>query len=185
MPDIPAPKPLDPAIAQDLARLALDLSHDKKTRKAFGKLVKEAKPESPHAAAFADVEIEDKFEAFKAEREQERVQAQRDAIVARMNAQRSSLLTGGNDGSGRKYSEDDVKKIEALMEKKGITDYDDAAVLYAATLPPENTKPSAEPPQHGSTWEFPEWATFGKDPVKASRNIAHQVISEFRQRNHA
>lgn len=177
-----ADAPLDPNVAQDLARLALDLSHNKATRKAFGKLVKEAKPESPHAAAFSDVEIEDKFEAFKAEQEQERIKTQRDAVLAHMNLQRSTLLTGGADGSGRKYSEDDVKKIEALMEKKGITDYDDAAVLYAATQPPANSKPTAEPPQHGSTWEFPEWATFGADPVKASRNVAHQVITEFQQR---
>lgn len=178
-------KPLDPNVAQDLGRLLLDLSHDKKTRKALGKLVKEAKPDSPHAAAFADVEIEDKFEAFERKQEEAKIQTQRDAILARMNTQRSSLITGGADGAGRKYSEDDVKKIETLMEKKGITDYDDGAAIYAATLPPEHSKPSIEPPTHGSTWEFPEWATFGPDPVKASRNIAHQVISEFQQRKRA
>ena len=43
----------------DLAGLFYELSHDPKTRKEIGKLVKKAKPESRHAAAFADVEIED------------------------------------------------------------------------------------------------------------------------------
>ena len=65
--------PIDPNVAQDLARLALDLSHDKKTRKAFAKIVREAKPDSPHAAAFADVEVEDKFEAFKSDYEDGRI----------------------------------------------------------------------------------------------------------------
>ncbi len=174
----PVPQ-IDPAVAADLARLALDLSHNKETRREFGKLVKKAKPDSPHAAAFADVEMEDKFETFRAEQEQKEIKRQQDAIVQRMNTQRSALLTGGEDGAGRKYSEDDVKKIEALMEKKGLTDYEDAAVLYAATLPPENTKPSNNVPRTGTTWEFPEFAKFGKDPKRASYEIAEQVIDEF------
>ena len=91
-------------------------------------------------------------------------------------------MTGGDDGSGPNHDEDAVSKIEALMQKKGITDYEDGRILYAATLPPESPKPPADLAPHGATWEFPEWSTFGKDPVKASRNIAHQVISEFQQR---
>jgi hypothetical protein len=179
-----APRQIDPLVAADLARLALDLSHDPATRKEFGKLVKKAKPNSPHANAFADVEMDDKFESWKAQQEQERIKAQQDAVLTRMNAQRTALLTGGADGSGKKYSEDDVKKIEELMQKRGITDYEDGAILYAATLPPPTPKPPSDIPAHGSTWEFPEWATFGKDPVRASRNIANQVIGEF-QRKHA
>ena len=46
---------LDPATAFDLADLFYKLSHDKKTRKAIAKAVKEISPESPHAAAFSDV----------------------------------------------------------------------------------------------------------------------------------
>jgi hypothetical protein len=177
------PKPqIDPNVAQDLARLALDLSHDKKTRKAFAKIVREAKPDSPHAAAFADVEVEDRFEALKSELEQERIKNQQNQIVERLNTQRQRLLNGSEDGSAPKYDEDTVKKIEELMQKKGISDYEDGRILYAAMNPPANTKPENRPIEHGSTWEFPEWATFGKDPVKASRNIAHQVIDEFQRK---
>ena len=154
---------IDPVVAADLARLALDLSHNPETRREFGKLVKKAKPNTAHAQAFADVEIEDKFESFRAEQEQKDIKRQQDAIVQRMNARRQALMTGGDDGAGPKYSEDDVKKIEALMEKKGLTDYDDAAILYAATLPPENTKPSKMPIAQGTTWEFPEFAKFAAD----------------------
>jgi hypothetical protein len=176
-----AAKPIDPNVAQDLARLALDLSHDKKTRKAFAKIVREAKPDSPHAAAFADVEVEDKFEAFQRAQEEKEIKREQAVIVARMNEQRQRLLSGDEAG-GRKYSEDDVKKIETLMEKKGLTDYEDAAVLYAATLPPENTKPSNEPLPQGATWEMPQFAEYAKDPNKAARNNAYAVIDEFRRK---
>ncbi len=170
---------LDPAVAADLAKLALELSHKPETRREFGKLVKKAMPGSRHAAAFADVELEDKFEDFRSKQEERELKRQQDELRAQMNAQRSRLLNGD---SGRKYGEDDVKKIEELMQKKGITDYEDGAVLYAATLPPEAIKPEAQVPVHGTTWEFPEWATFAENPQKASRNIAAQVIGEFQRK---
>lgn len=170
----------DPATAEDLAALLHELSHNKETRRDLGKLIKKAKPDSPHAAAFADVDIEERFDSFRAEQEKKELERQQQAALDRMNRQRSHLLTGGEDGEGRKYSEEDVGKIEALMQKKGLTDYEDAAVLYAATLPPENPQPNTPiPGQHGQTWEFPEWGKFGADPVKASRDTAHQVITEF------
>ena len=177
-----APKPIDPNVAQDLARLALDLSHDKKTRKAFAKIVRESKPDSPHAAAFADVEVEDKFEAFKSEIENERIKQQQDAIIEKLNRDRQRLLAGSDDGSAPKYDEDTVKKIEDLMQKKGISDYEDGRILYAAlNPPPANTKPSNETPP-GATWELPAFAEYSKDPNKAARNNAYAVIDEFRRR---
>ncbi len=170
---------LDLGTASDLADLFYKLSHDKKTRKKIAAAVKEIAPDSPHAAAFSDVDIEDRFENFKSDQEKKETERQQQAILDRMNAQRQRLLVGDDEGS-RKYSEDDVKNIETLMQKKGITDYNDGAVLYAATLPPDNPRPGDNPPPaHGATWEFPEWATFGKDPVRASRDTAHNVISEF------
>jgi hypothetical protein len=174
-------KPIDPNVAQDLARLALDLSHDKKTRKAFAKIVREAKPDSPHAAAFADVEVEDRFEAFKNEQEQKDIKRQQDAIMERLNSQRQRLLTG--DEGGVKYDEDTVKKIEELMQKKGISDYEDGRILYAAQNPPTNTKPEKLPAQQGATWEFPEGSkAFFENDKKASLNMAYQVIDEFQRR---
>src|SRR5580700_11600358 len=114
---------LDPTTQADLASLFFQLSHDPKTRKKIGKLVKEFKPDSPHAAAFADVGIDDKFESFKAEQEAKELKRQQDDVLRQMNAKRSALLVGGPDGNGPKYSEEDVKKIEKLMESKGISDY--------------------------------------------------------------
>lgn len=172
---------LDIGTAAELADLFHELSHNKETRKAIAAVVRKAKPDSPHAAAFADVDIEDKLQAFRDEQDAKELERQKTEIISRMNEQRSRLLSGGDDGSGRKYSEDDVKNIEALMQKKGIPDYEDGAVLYAATQPPV-TRPEDRPPQHGATWEFPEWAKFGKDPVRASRDIASEVIAEFQRK---
>src|ERR1700733_10919322 len=134
----------DPAVANDLTALFIKLSQDPKTRKIIAKAVKEGAPDSSHAKAFADVDMQDQFEKFREEQE------------AR-----------------------DLKKIEYLMQKKGIVDYDDGATLYAATLPPVDPNPNYEPPEHGATWEIPELAKFGQDPVGASRNVARQVIGEF------
>lgn len=169
----------DPAVANDLTALFLKLSHDPKTRKIIAKAIKEGAPDSRHAQAFADVEVDDKFEQFRAEQEAKELERQKNEMLRQMNAKRSALLVGGPDGEGRKYSEDDVKKIEKLMESKGISDYEDGATLYAATLPPADPSPQNMPVSHGSTWEFPEIAKFGIDPVKASRDTAHAVISEF------
>jgi hypothetical protein len=168
---------LSPEVQADLAALFLKLSHDPKTRKAIAKAVKEGAGDSPHAAAFKDVDLEDRFESFTREQEQRELKKQQDEVLANMNRKRAALLTG--DGSGRQWSEDDVKAIEKTMEKYGITDYEAGATLHAATLPPVDPRPGEEPPQHGSTWEFPEWGKFGADPVKASRDTAHTVISEF------
>jgi hypothetical protein len=171
---------LDLATAADLADLFHELSQDPKTRKAIGKLIKEAKPDSPHARAFPDVDMSDQFEKFRQEQEEKELERQKAEMLRQMNAKRSALLSGGSDGQGRKYSEDDVKAIESLMQKKGISDYEDGATLYAATLPPIDPTPGTDVPyQHGSTWEIPEFAKFGDNPVKASRDTAHQVITEF------
>lgn len=168
-----------PEVAADLGKLLLSLTHNPKTRKTIAKAIKEIDPDSPHAQAFADVDVQDQFEKFKQEQADREIENQRKAVMAEMNAKRNALLTGGPDGSGRKYGEDDIKKIETLMEKKGITDYEDGATLYAATLPPLDPKPSDMPIEHGATWEFPEWSKFSENPDKAARNTAHTVITEF------
>jgi hypothetical protein len=170
---------LDLATAADLADLFHELSHNPKTRKIIAKAVKDAKPDTPHAQAFSDVDLEDKFESFKSEQQERELKRQQDEVMARMNRQRNALLTGGDDGAGRKYDEEDVKKIESLMQKKGISDYDDGATLYAATLPPVDPRPPSDIPAHGATWEFPEFAKYSVDPNKAARDTAHSVITEF------
>lgn len=168
-------------VAAELGDLLFDLTHNKKTRAKIGRIIKEEMPDSSHAAAFKDVDIDDRLEAFERAQEQRAIEEQRKAVLARMEDQRRNLLTGGPDGEGRKYSEDDIKNIEALMEKKGLTDYEDGATLYGAANPQPGPL-GDEPIQPGATWEFPEWAKFKDDPVKASRDVAFQAIRELRQK---
>jgi hypothetical protein len=171
---------LDLATAAELGDLLHELTHNKATRKVIAEAIKKAKPDSAHAQAFADIDVEDRFEKFTQEQEAKELKRQQDEMLRAMNQKRSALLSGGPDGSGRKYGEDDVKKIEELMQRKGITDYDDGATLYAATLPPVDPRPGQDVPlEHGSTWEFPEWSKFSDNPDKAARNTAHTVITEF------
>jgi hypothetical protein len=178
--------PLDPTVAADLGQLAYELGHDPKTRKAFGKLVREAKPESAHARAFPDVDMEDKFAAFEEKQAAKELKAQQDAMLANMNRQRQNLITGGADGSGPKYDEDTVKKIEKFMEENGITNYLHGAVLYANENPPLSPPGDDPPPNmHGDRWTIPDFEKFKDDPDGAARNVAYGVIKEFRQKRRA
>ena len=170
---------LDPALAAELGDLLHELSTDKKTRKTIAKAIKEKYPDSPYAAQFVDVEQEERQEAFERKQEEVALKRQQDAMVEQMNAKRKRLLEGTD---GRKFTEDQVKEIEAMMQSRGIVDYDDGAIIYAAKQPPENPQPTPAQAVHGTTWEFPEWGKFGKDPVKASREIAGNVITEFMQK---
>ena len=170
---------LDPALAAELGDLLHELSTDKKTRKIIAKAIREKHPDSPYAQQFVDVDQEEKFEEFKRKQEEDALKRQHDVMVETMNAKRRRLLDGTD---GRKFSEDQVKEIETLMQSRGIVDYDDGAIIYAAKQPPDNPQPTPAQAVHGTTWEFPEWGKFGKDPVKASREIAGNVITEFMQK---
>ena len=93
---------LDDATAARLGRMFAGMAHHDKGRKLAAKLVKETMPDSPEARSFADVEQEDRFEAFKAEQEAKEIERQKQDVVARMDAQRRRLLSGGSSGcSGR------------------------------------------------------------------------------------
>jgi hypothetical protein len=177
---------LDPKVAEDLGNLAYELGHDPKTRKAFGKLVREAKPDSLHARAFSDVDIEDKFEAFKKEQADKELKAQQDAYLTQMNQQRQNLLTGGLDGNGPKYNEEQVKQIEKYMQDHGLTNYDHGRILWANENPPLAPPDNDPPPNmHGDKWTIPDFEKFKDDPDGAARNVAYGVIKELRQKRRA
>ncbi len=180
------PVQLTPAQMADLSQLAYQLAHGEH-RKEFAKIVKKAAPE--RAAAFSDVEQEERFQAFKDEQEQKEQLAEGRRIQAELTRQRTDLI-----GSGR-YNEDQVKDIEKIIERHGSTlDYTTAAVLYAHENPPSN--PQAGPPEDqrpGATWEFStvngrdgkplSFEQFSKNPTAAAQNAAYQVIDEFKRKN--
>lgn len=177
------------ATAAELGDLLHELSHSKEGRREVGKLIKKYKPDSPHAEAFADVDLQDQFDAFKEEQEADRLRRESDAVNRELARQRNVLLTGGQDGSGRKFTEDQVKEIETLMQTRGVRSYEDGATLYAATNPPVDPNHD-DVPQHGATYQFPtignlSFDDFAKNPNGASRDLAHSMIDEFQRRKRA
>jgi len=177
------------ATATELGDLLHELTHSKAGRRRVAELIREVMPDSPHAQAFNDVDIEEKFEKFKEEQEADRLRRESEAVNRELARQRNALLTGGPDGQGRKYTEEQVVQIEDLMVKRGVRSYDDGATLYAATNPPVDPDHESAP-QHGATYEFPtignlSFEEFAKAPDRASRNMAHQLIGEFQRRKRA
>lgn len=178
------------ATAAELGDLLHELSHSKEARRELGKLIKKHKPESAHAEAFADVDLEDRFEEFERRQEEDRLRRESEAINRELVRQRNTLLTGGADGSGRKFSEDQVKEIEELMQSRGIRSYEDGATIYGTLNPPVDPDHEGAAPRHGATYEFPTvnnvpFEEFAKNPSLASRDLAHQMIDEFKRRQRA
>ena len=162
---------------EDLAELSMKLAANAETRRPFLKSVNKIEPNR----RFPSVEVEDLREEMKAEREREKeerkVEEERRATEQRLAAQRDSLK-----GPGRGYSDEQIKEIEEVMTKYGLSDYEAGADLWQARRPAE------VPQDRTGTWEFPtigEAADFVADPVKASRNEAFKVINELRRNGRA
>lgn len=159
---------LTPAVREEIAELAMKLAANAKTRKTFLNAVKEVDPNQ----RFPAHEVEDLREEMKAEREREKeerkLDEERKATEARLNAQRAALV-------GKGYSDDQLKEVEAVMTKYGITDYEAGADLYQAR------KPAAPPESPTGTWDFPLIDGLVADPTKAARNEAFKVITELKR----
>lgn len=149
---------------EQLAKLAQDLAHNPKTRKAFVGLVKEIDP----TKRFPDVEADEMRAEIKTEFEKRDEQTRAATIRARVDAQRESLKS--------RYAEEDIVKIEKLMEEEGISNYETGAKLYAADLKP--SKPSYETQDHA--WSMPaiDIKDFG-NLKKITRQKAYTAIDEI------
>jgi polyhydroxyalkanoate synthesis regulator phasin len=180
---------LDMATAAELGDLLHELTHDKRGRRAVAKLIKEIKPESAHAQAFADVDIEDRFDDFKREQEEERLKRESEAVNRELARQRNVLLTGGPDGEGRKFTEEQVQQIEKLMVDRGIRSYDDGATIYGTLNPPVDPNHD-EAPRHGASYQFPSvgnipFDEFAKNPNASTRDMAYSIIDDLNRRKRA
>ena len=152
---------------EDIAELAMKLAANSKTRKAFLSAVKEVDPTKRFPSHEVDTlreEMETKYEADKAERQ---LEAERKETERRLNAQRAALAGRLND--------DQIKEVEAVMTKYGLTDYEAGADLYEARRPP------TPPNDPTATWDFPTLDGLLADPTKAARNEAFKVITELKR----
>ena len=155
-------------VIEDLAELAMKLAANKDTRKPFLNAVKQVDPNR----RFPSQEVEDLRAEVAAEREREKeerkLEEERKAIEARLGAQRQSLI-------GRGFTEDQLKEVEEVMTKYGMTDYEAGADLYQAR------KPVAPPAGPSPTWEFPTLEGLIENPAAAARNEAFKVITELKR----
>jgi hypothetical protein len=150
----------------ELGRLLKRLSTNPQTRRDVTKLIKKAHP----AARFPDQDLEDYKEAEAARREAEKIERDRKEVMDRLESQRKALLN--------RYSEDNLKEIEALMQKHGIADYEVGAKLYASEAAPTTGRSSS--PQ-GQTWTMPGDKDLLADPRKWATDQASNIIEEFRR----
>src|SRR5260370_11043962 len=148
---------VDDATLIELGKLQLQLAGNPKPRKQALKLVKEINPSFVMPADIAQVELTETVDQRFAERD-----ANEAAKETKANLERSRKgLLDGTLIEGRKYSEDDVKKIDAFMEAIGYTNYEHAALIYAAHEPAARTADMPAAPG----WDLPN----GKNPFNTNQ----------------
>src|SRR5215475_7827003 len=132
----------------DLASLAYELGHNPKTRSELAHLVNKVNPARARAS-FPDVVQEERFKTLQRKVEDLVDVNGARAAKARLDAQKAGLK--------ERYSDEEIGKIEQVMDRFGTHDYEAGAVLYAhqngggdpRDMPPD---PADRP---GATWEFP------------------------------
>jgi len=166
---------LDQKTKDELAELAMELGMNSKTRKQFGRLLKE----SGSSVRLADVEAEDAAtsavnEAVTRALKDKEIEDAAAAIKTRLGTQRASLLRTDSNPDGR-YDDAQMGKLEQFMQERGISDYEDGAVLYSHAHPEPH--PTPEIASHGQ-WTLPtgDWV---KDPKGTARKMATQAVADI------
>lgn len=150
-----------------LAKLMTDLANNPKTRKKVVGLIKEIDP----SRRFPDVEAEELEEKMQREFERRDQAREAERVKTRLESQKAGLAD--------RYDEKAIEEIEKLMEKKGISDYEDGAMLYAAVTKPAT--PTYEAKDH--RWSMPaiDIKDFGNlSAIKRQR--ANQAIDDLRRK---
>jgi hypothetical protein len=157
----------------ELARLALQLSNDPKTRPDFMRLTKQVRPD----VAMPELEIEDRVNQHFHNAQQkiaslEAKLAERDAID-NLESRRKSLLD-----KGLVKSRAEIQDVEKLMLEKGITNHDAAAEYHNYMQQAAIPTPSGYNPNPMKQFDL---SAFRKNPIQAARDVAAQAMSEIRK----
>lgn len=158
---------LDPAAQAVLAQLAVDLANNPETRKDFARIAKKIDPKR----RFPDVEAEDLEARVNARFEEEKQNREVEKASRKLERAKAKLA--------ERYEEEDVKKIEALMEQHGLADYELGARLYAA-----DTK-AATPTSHQEdySWKLPNIDVKDFNNLKQiSRDRAYQALDDLKRK---
>jgi hypothetical protein len=158
---------LSKEVLAEIGQLALKLRHNPKTKRQFTKLVKEIQPD----ISFPDADLEDVKEEASAKIEAFREELARKALEESLAKDRAKIA--------ERYDDKQIKEIEQVMAQKGLSSYEDAAVLYAHHQPPASPE-SVRPP---TSLELPTDENWLKNPRKLARDTAFDVIQEMRRKS--
>ena len=157
----------------ELARLALQLSNDPKTRPDFMRLTRQVRPD----VAMPELEIEERVNTHFTNSQQkiaslEAKLAERDAID-NLESRRKSLLD-----KGLVQTRSEIQEVEKLMLEKGITNHDAAAEYHNFMKQAAVPTPSGYNPNPMKQFDL---SAFRKNPIQAARDVAAQAMSEIRK----
>lgn len=169
----------------DLASLLYELGHNPQTRADLARIVNKVDPQRA-IASFPDVAQQAQFAKLKADIDQKFATQEAQKRKAHYDQQRSALKD--------RYSEEQLGEIHKEMQRAGVVDWNDGAVLYAAKRPESDPRYQPPPSERPSAkWEFPtvngrdgkpmSFKDFAHDPRSASMDAAYSVISEFKNAN--
>jgi hypothetical protein len=150
----------------EVGKMIRRVASNPKTRRPLYQSLKAVDPN----VRWPDQDIED-FKADWAKKEKDKeLREQAKKHQETMESQRAALV--------QNYDEEHVKKIEKLMQKHGLYDYELGAKLYNAESP--------MPQQHGqeaargTRWEMPSDKELINNPAKWANDMAYKTIAEFR-----
>lgn len=148
---------LDPKAQAELADLMVDLSNDKATRPIVNKFLKEKT-----GKVMQDVELEDVRASVKKEFEDRDLAEKTERAKQKLEAQRQGLIDSG------RFTEEQVVAMEKdVMEKHAISDYNIAAKVFVADLPPK-TPDQVEGDRY---WNMPKMT---KEDIANPKHVAHK-----------
>lgn len=176
---------LSPADMDRLSKLMMKLSHDPNTRREFAGLV--GKVDKEAVKAFADVTIEEKFDAFTKKFEDDRTAEKMQYVAARRAQHKNQVVTK------RRLTKEQVEAVDKIAQHYNLGDWEAAADIYATRNPPPrpDLKPPPEIEYGSSTWEFPtvpgadgkmlSFKDFRDNVNKATRDAAIRTITDFKR----
>jgi hypothetical protein len=164
-----------PDTLAELGKLSIKMSRNPKLRPTLLKMVK---AQDPSYQLPADLQVQDVRAEIAAQKAREQIEAKAREVQSHLEAQRAALLKG-ELMPGRTFDDDQVKEIETVMQKYGLSDYEAGAKIFVSDMKPP--KPQGRG-SAGATWSFPDLPGLMDDPAGAARNAAYSVIDELQGR---
>lgn len=161
----------DDETLKELGRLAVKLGANKDTGRSFRKLIKQVEPNRK----FPSDEVEELREQVEADRERDKLEAAQRETLRKLEVER--------DRVAQKHTGDEMKEIEAVMEKYGLTSYEAGAKIYRGDKPPALPQGQYQPGASEQFWSLPQADGLFENPEKFARSEAAKVIDEFRSRS--